>query len=55
MYHRSAFPPSNAKSAKRLGVLLECLSLMHASDLFRRCLPFQEKLEEAVPSLIEVA
>ena len=56
VYHRSCFPPgNNTKSAKRLGVLLECLVLMHQSDLFHRLLPFQEKLDTEIASLIEVS
>jgi BAI1-associated protein 3 len=55
VYHRSTFPPgNNVKSSKRLGVLLECLALMHGSELFKRLLPFQEPIDTEMVSLIKV-
>ena len=54
VYHRSSFPPGSVKSAKRVGVLLVCLSWLHASDLLKRVLPYQEPLASEIESLITV-
>lgn len=52
--HRERLPASLHASAHRLEDLLRCLTLLHSSDLFKRCLPFERALTSQLQSLIKV-